>query len=280
MTLALYHDLSSPLWKKHTFDSKEFMEGVTFALDQYHSVEGQLQNHTLDASSKELELYKTELHNSDSTQLEEASSLDIKDGTGLTMTQKQEWMQKIQERVEKIDLENNEWKKEAEENPDSLVGQLMKMVAPTYFQHLYTSYVASAPLLMLDPHPARYVGSEVSNVALLSARAEIIPPSPVSREEEETLKEHEKQKNDDILNNIYSNIDELPVAAQIEVLYDMTIERSLQHSSASEEEQEGNEKTIKGGVLQVAVFEGWLHDPNGVPLRWELASVRNPWEFR
>lgn len=90
------------------------------------------------------------------------------------------------------------------------------------------------------------------------------------------------KKNDDILNNIYSNIDELPVAAQVEVLYDMNIERSLQNSSDGEKdtEESENEKTITGGVLQVAVFEGFLHNPNGSPLRWELASVRNPWEFR
>lgn len=115
-------------------------------------------------------------------------------------------------------------------------------------------------------------------VALLSARAEIIPPTPVSREDEENLKEHDKQKNDDILNNIYSDIEDLPVAAQIEVLYDMDIERSLQNEN--DVEVNDDEKTIKGGVVQVAVFEARLHNPDSTPLRWELASVRNPWESR
>jgi len=276
MTLALYNDLSSPLFNKHKFDSEEFMEGVKYALDHYHSVEGQLQNQTLDSSMKELETYKAQQKDTDST--DDTSAIDIKDGTGLTMAQKQEWMQKVQEQVETLDINNSEWKKEAEDKPDSLVAQLMKMVAPTYFQHLYASYVASAPLLMLDPNPARYIKSQVSNVALLSARAEIIPPTPVSREEEEKLNEHDKQKNDDILNNIYSDIEDLPVAAQIEVLYDMDIERSLQNEN--DVEVNDDEKTIKGGVVQVAVFEAWLHNPDGTPLRWELASVRNPWEFR
>lgn len=136
------------------------MEGVKYALDHYHSVEGQLQNLTLDSSMKELETYKAQQKDTDST--DDASAIDIKDGTGLTLAQKQEWMQKVQEQVETLDINNSDWKKK--HKPDSLVAQLMKMVAPTYFQHLYASYVASAPHLMLDPNPARYIKSQVSNV--------------------------------------------------------------------------------------------------------------------
>lgn len=277
MTLALYNDLSSPLFDKHKFDSEEFMEGVKSALDQFHSVEGHLQNETMEKYFEQLQKFQ--------------AGADDSNGKDTKMTL---FMQHMQEKVESHDPMNNEWKKEAGENPDSLVAQLMNMVAPSYFEQLYSKYFASAPLVMLDPNPSTYVSSEVSNVALLSARAEIIPPTPVSPEEEGQLNESERQKNDDILNNIYGDIEELPVAAQVEVLYDMIFERSIQNSSGhlgqegdsnessnKDDDGDNNDKTIKGAVLQVAVFEGFLHrSPDGSDLRWQLATVRNPWEFR
>lgn len=288
MTLALYNDLSSPLLDKHKFNSEDFMEGAKIALDQYHSVEGHLQNETLDKTLERLKQFNADTNDSNEG---ETKVTEEEDSNGLTMSQKHLWMQHIQEKIESHDPLNNEWKKEANDNPESLVAQLMSMVTPTYFQNLFSTYFASAPLVLLDPNPPKYVSSEISNIALLSARAEIIPPSPVSREEEENLNEADKQKNDDILNNIYGDIDELPVAAQVEVLYDMIFERSTQNASGNLEEgvdnnespidDENKGETIKGAVVQVAVFEGWLHrSPDGSDLRWQLATVRNPWEFR
>lgn len=301
MTLALYNDLSSPLLVDHKFEPQEFMEGVKHALDHFHSVEGQLQNQTLDNSIQQWKKFQAEYETfstssaTDQSQNEnenenESENKDVNASASANEIIQHDWMQKIQEKLENLDPNDHDWKKQANENPDSLLAQLTKMVAPHYFSHLYAVHEASAPLITLDPNPARYVSSEVSNVALLSARAQIIPPTPVSREEEEKLNDHDAQKNDDILNNIYSDIDELPVAAQVEVLYDMIVERSISgleqglgvsQDNSDENQNDDTEKTIKGAVVQVAVFEGWLHrSPDGSPLRWELASVRTPWEFR
>lgn len=169
-------------------------------------------------------------------------------------------------------------KTKAEENPESLAARFMKMVTPDLFTNWYISTMNSVPTAILDYGGTRVVCSKVSNVALLSARAQIIPPSPVSREQEAELNEHDAQKNDDILNNIYSDIEEYPVAAQVEVLYDMIVERTV-----NPRQDDDNEKnaTISTNVVGVAVFEGWLHGaPDGLPLRWVLARFRSPWEFR
>lgn len=76
--------------------------------------------------------------------------------------------------------------------------------------------------------------------------------------------------------------EELPIAAQVEILYDM--EQSLlvpMAKQGDENKMESEEKkTINRTSVVVGVFEGWLNgDPEGNELRWRVAEVRPAWEF-
>lgn len=292
MTLALYNDLSSPLFSKHKFEAQNFMEGAKMALEQYHSIEGQVQNQILDQSLDQLKLFKSEIQDeNESKESAQNNELGNLNPAGLTFAQTQSWLEKIEGTITEEKLENFEWKKQAEEEPDSLAAQFMNMVSPQFFTYMYKVFVTTATSVILNSiQPARYVSSEIENVALLSARAQIIPPLPVSKEEEQHLSDSEKQKNDDILNNIYPNVDVLPVAAQVEVVYDMSVEISPNGSTTvndlevdNTEDVENSDESNKNVTrldVYVAVFEGWLHQsPDGSPLQWKLAMVRRPWEF-
>lgn len=280
MTLALYEELSSPLFSKHKFEPKEFIDATKYVLEEYHNVEGNLQNEIMDES---LEKWIKHFESKKSDDEKDANSSDSKFDlsisrkryhvNALILEENAEWILNTFSPDNDLDL-----KKKAEENPDSLAARFMKMVTPDLFTNWYISTMNNVPTTILDYGGTRVICSRVSNVALLSARAQIIPPSPVSREQETELNEHDAQKNDDILNNIYSDIDEYPVAAQVEVLYDMIVERTANPRQDNDDE---NNDTISTSVVGVAVFEGWLHGaPDGSPLRWELARFRSPWEFR
>lgn len=76
--------------------------------------------------------------------------------------------------------------------------------------------------------------------------------------------------------------DKLPVAAQVEILYD--IEQSLLVPMAKQGDDNKTEseekKTVTRTTVVVGVFEGWLNgDPEGNELRWRVAEVRPAWEF-
>lgn len=73
--------------------------------------------------------------------------------------------------------------------------------------------------------------------------------------------------------------EKLPVAAQIEVLYD--IQQSFRRQGESEKDNEGEDKSESKTKVWVGVFEGWLNgNPDGSgELRWKLVLNRHAWEF-
>lgn len=265
-TLALYHDMSNPLFSKHDFDSNEFMEGARMGLERYHDIDMQLNNLQMQQTLKAIEECDTPERKRDKltemvTNTTIKTSGNVDDGGFIE--------------------ESNEWKKQAEKDPDSLPGQFMMLVNPSFFEAAYSN-IRQIPLnVFLKTFPnfpkLQVLNTEISNTALLSARAQIITPLPLTGEEARNItSEEEAKKNDDILNNIYSESDfeQFPVAAQVEVLYDMHIEHSFP-------DEDGEDDTKSSSVVQVAVFEGYLHkSPDGNPLRWELATIRPAWEFR
>lgn len=175
-----------------------------------------------------------------------------------------------------------EWMKDAEDNPDGPRGRLLKMTTPEYFNMM--NFVFKATNAMGQSANVRYVpgSTEITHMALLSARVMEIPPEPISGDDVDNLTDEEREKNDKLLNNIKPDDDyQLPVAAQVEVLYDMT------QSFTTDEPAPGmvisETKTVDGKdmvtrpTLVVAVFEGWLKGSS--PLRWRIALNRPPWEF-
>jgi hypothetical protein len=85
-------------------------------------------------------------------------------------------------------------------------------------------------------------------------------------------------------------VENLPVAAQVEILYNveqtpdviMTKQDDDENKAESEENKaESKEKmTVTQTSMVVGVFGGWLNgDPQGKDLRWRVADVRPAWEF-
>ena len=77
--------------------------------------------------------------------------------------------------------------------------------------------------------------------------------------------------------------DNLPVAAQVEVLYEIKKTLTI-NNSTKEEDSEIREDTMTTRTdvsVLVAVLECWLNgDPAGNgELQWRLVSSRYPWEF-
>lgn len=109
--------------------------------------------------------------------------------------------------------------------------------------------------------------------ALVSARVESVPPEGVQPEsaEDKTLTE---------------NDDSWPVVAQIEVIYDVAQSHTTEILGDVPDEisgklglQVGESRGETINDVRIAVFEGYLHDPNGDPLRWKLALTRSVNQF-
>jgi hypothetical protein len=196
-----------------------------------------------------------------------------------------------------------EWTEEAKKDPESLAGQLSRMVTKELFQ----IHEISAKTAFLLQNPARNIvfreGScRVNNVALLSARACLFVERDAS--------EAETGNDGKAPNPRYEAIDYEPededsrlktaVAAQLEVLYDVTqeftIEKSQESSQESPASSDQNEK-IEGAndsatdassgetestettIVSVATFEGWLQGGPDNELRWKLTLHRPAFEF-
>jgi hypothetical protein len=177
------------------------------------------------------------------------------------------------------------WEEDVEKNEDSLASQLYRMVTPQYFSALQKGAKTSFLLEKITKKELLYVdgSSKIDNVALLSCRTKIVDVNDDSKDEDlADIREKELNVKDDEAGD-----EKLPVAAQVEVLYDVK-QTFLSNAEApmtgelgkAKEMQESEEEITKTTVL-VGVFEGWLDgDPTGQQeLRWVLAANRPAWEF-
>lgn len=271
-SLALYNELSSPLLLKHDFNSKEFMVGAKMGLERYHEIEMQLHNNQIQQTLKEIEgcdTHEEKREKLTKATLSEHALKDLSDGHH-TEDNSNEWEEKSD--VVKEEIIRNELRKYAEESAESLHGQLLRFLSPLFFDNV-CDIIRRWPLnVFMRTWPQfpnyRLLSTEVSNAALVSARAQVVMPQPLTEDEASNIKsEEEAKKNDDFLNNIYSenDFDKFPVVAQVEVLYDVHVE-----STISDEE----DKIMPTSHVKLAVFEGYLHQsPDGNPLRWVLSQI-------
>eukprot|EP00980_Cylindrotheca_fusiformis_P029797 scaffold23867_cov259-Cylindrotheca_fusiformis.AAC.1 len=192
---------------------------------------------------------------------------------------------------------SHDWTKEAKENPDSMAGQLSNMLTKELFDH----YQLGAKTTFLLANPSRRLkfreGScTVNNVALLSARAfrcvEKSKNKEASSDDEGTattssayeIIEYESEEGGDQQKLATG------VAAQMEVLYDVTSQFDVFESSPSS--LKGNERSVDSGnndevdvkdmettVVSVAVLEGFLNGGPEGELRWRIALHRPAFEF-
>jgi hypothetical protein len=102
---------------------------------------------------------------------------------------------------------------------------------------------------------------------LLSARAVTVPPKPASPEELPNLSKEELEKNDDLINNFYT---EHPCVAQIEVVYDI---QNTFHLTDKESSSGSNDPATSSAAV-VGVFEGWLYGSPSGSLQWKLGLTR------
>lgn len=155
LTLALFYDLQDPLFQKYKFDASDFLEGVKPSLKKHHDIVGQLRNEFPAITSQEERTEKLlqRMQQIVSRSMQRGgSSSDSEDGDDASAA-----------------AADNAWVEQAQKDPDSLAGQLNKMVTPKLLDTLfYTSEIESLTVNY------EISSTTISNVALLSARAMVM----------------------------------------------------------------------------------------------------------
>jgi len=286
MVLALYNDLDSPLMKKYKFDANEFCEGVKPALENYHEVLACLENELYTKDGKKEGKSDTDISSDGENQsLDGDEKLDRHHRELIAGSFDQgaelERMVKILSSENMGDLYDQNWTKEAEEDPESFAGKLKSMVTDEYFT--YIQALSKTNQLLLDKNDALLYeegSGEIRNVALLSARAKVIEDSTEEDASIENIKDDELNLKEEEVGDA-----KIPVAVQVEVLYDVqqTYCPLLTKSSGEEKKESKNEeeKSVTRNNVWVGVFEGWLNgNPDGSSdVRWKLVLNRQAWEF-
>ena len=313
LTMALFHDLQDPLFRKYSFDATEFLTGVKPALTNFHETTGQLQNEFPEVTSKEERTEKLlqRMHQIVASSMTH-SGVGGDGGKGITLE------------------DGNPWVQQAKENPDSAAARLSAMVSPRVLDSLFLTTETAAML-------ARYQegSATIANVALLSARVmemdeedveenggnssdnaafhgeksknktmedstaqmdtETEMKAPEATKEDggavkmeskgETEKDSSEQKIVDASQEeANTSKDPTPVAAQIEVLYEMNqkIDVKPEISEDATQEVDGQETAEKPPTtteeiqIWVGTFEGWLNGGPDGTLRWKITRMRLP----
>ncbi|CAB9503509.1 expressed unknown protein [Seminavis robusta] len=303
LTIALFHDLQDPVWEKYNFDVSDFLMGVKPALRNFHETMGQLQNEFPSVTSQE---ERTEKLLQRMHQIV-TSSMHRKGSDGNT----------------DFSLPDNLWKEQAEKDPESHAGQLGLMVSPKLFDSLFLTTETAAMLASYKEGT-----TNVSYVAVLSARAMIMDNEEVANDNSESVtndgEEGKQSSKDDKLKSDTDTIeakeegeedaasgepeevDTTPVAAQIEVLYEMeqkievkpeifndpvnpatdalkSLKEEVQRSdsisgdNANKSSSSATPPIIKDErQIWVGTFEAWLNGGNDGGLRWRITNMRPP----
>lgn len=288
MMLSLFHELQNPLFKEHKFDPSEFLEGLVPALENFHNVSSALENELHKINQKTI--LNSEPEADDKSEPAEETTQDTTDEFGAVTKEERDSLLsalKLMATTDDFDSKQKkvaeaildyEWMNEARNHPDSLAGQLSKMVTTELFQ---INQLSSKTAFLLQNQSRNIFFREgscrVNNVALLSARACLFREKEGSGSAEgsdgkEVVPEYEAVDYD--LENDFDD-SETSVAAQLEVLYDVTQEFVVGETDASDDEN-----ATQTTIVSVATLEGWLHGgPDDGQLRWKLASYRPPYEF-
>ncbi|KAG7361279.1 hypothetical protein IV203_036379 [Nitzschia inconspicua] len=316
--LSLFHDLQNPLFKRTKFSVSEFLSGVGPALENFHNVggalENQLQKMIKEASDSKKETETAE-DSDDKTHSNETTSENanvIITPTGLHGNEKEALLSAMQlfgisdQGKKAMAILENEWSEEAEKDPDSLAGQLSRMVSKELF-HMHEMNAKTAFLMQEHMQTITFQeGScKVINVALLSARAAAFRKTDPSPESFDSEGDKTSRPQFEPVDNYYdSDEGETSIAAQLEVLYDVTqtfeIEKSAIAAIKSEEggKKDGSDdaaQTTKASsanssssaeiesrqttIVGVATLEGWLKGGPDDELRWRLSLHRPAFEF-
>lgn len=198
-SLALYHDLNNDLFQKNGFDIEEFLEGAEPAIERYHEVLRCLESETNAEILKELNCNHEEYKKTGSSEL----IVNLEDGKGFNG---------LRSSYKSV----GDWKRKAQDDPESLYGQLQSMVSEPLMQMLNNDYVRAAIYKNDDTPPifSEIPSVEVKSIALLSARArEVFPDDDTTESDDE-----EEMVDDSLLDEVNTKV---PVAAEIAVIYEI-----------------------------------------------------------
>jgi hypothetical protein len=296
--LSLFNDMENPLFKRYHFDAKEFLSGVAPALENFHNVSGVLENEfhliraevdTTTSSTEE----KKDTENGETEEQKENESTDPDDEkeamlVGFRLYQANGMFRSGLEEKHVSAILNKEWMEDVKKNPESLAGQLSRMVTSELFHTLEMRAKTSffVPSKQSTTMKFEEGSCTVNNVALLSARAFLCVPSEVADGDDESNPMFEPV--DYMMDEKEMEEKKAVVAAQMEVLYDVT--QSFVEESESESEkknEEGEEQKVADSdseptsytTVSVATLQGWLTGGPDGKLRWQLALHRPPFEF-
>ena len=293
MMLSLFHELQNPLFKK--FDPSQFLAGLVPALENFHNVSSALENELHEINQRVPSNSELETNEKKSDHKEETAHDTTEEFGAVTKEEKESLLSALRVMAKKDDFESKpkkdaeaildyEWMTEARNHPDSLAGQLSRMVTKELFQ---INQLSSKTAFLLQNQSRnmffREGSCEVNNVALLSARAVLFKEKEGSKSEDNKKVVREYEAVDDYIENDYDE-SESQIAAQLEVLYDVTQEftvREPDDSSFSTASNSSNdENSTQTTIVSVVTIEGWLHGgPDDGQLRWKLTSYRPPYEF-
>lgn len=154
-TLALFWNLQNPLFQQNNFDPKEFVQGVGPALEVFQDTLGQL------VQQMNSEMLKEKKDSNSNTDDDETSKRLTTFGllSGITGRQSE-----------------NEWRKQAEQDPNSLAARLQKIVSENglddhYFGAKLFQILVSSGVGAGGTYEYVAGSSAVQSVALINARA-------------------------------------------------------------------------------------------------------------
>jgi hypothetical protein len=276
ITFSLFHNLQDPLFQKHKWDAQEFVAAVGPALENFHDNIGLLRNQLPDhilretREREEKEKAAEAEASSSSSSPEEGEEKDVpSESSSLTEAL----------------LGTNFWRQQAEEDPDSTAGQLSRMTTDVGLDAFY--YTSKLDTIGQSSKNVEYVSGScnIHQVALLNARALEIWPEYTGEFTEFAASEMPEDP---------------PIAAQMDVLYEVTqtYKRTIGNAAIAEaagdeegtvtatpaeqnddEKEEEKMETVSFTILIVAVLEGWLHKGPEKALRWKVAFLRDASEF-
>ena len=311
--LSLFNDLQSPLFKRHKFDPNEVLEGVAPALVQFHNVSGALENEFYQIQKRYVDdvistsaKSSVENSNEDKAGLASPSETDEKDKSDSVdrfQEEEKEHLISIIEMCKRDGAEmdekevaailNHDWRDDAKKDPESLAGQLSRIVTAELLQMHQTSAKTSF-VLQRKEFLFKEGSSSVNNVALLSARAISCPPERQQGQNSvDDVEGRRFESTDGDGNNIdgsdqSSNSELTGVAAQLEILYDVRQQfvpepgdgSKIRDESATDDQTPSDEvNLITTTAVNVATIEGWLNGSVDGELRWRLALIRPAFEF-
>jgi hypothetical protein len=299
MMLSLFHDLQNPLLRKHEFDPKQFLHGVGPALENFHDIAGALEN-SLHSISIEDDNDDNDNEGDDINKDKKNDSDDSVKINGMTKKENEAILSTINMLQKQMSLEDKrassilkkDWMEDAKKDDDGLAGRMSRMLTKELFDINQLS-AKTAFLLQNNNRKLRFQEGSctVNNVALLSARAFLCVEQDQDDNEDGTdalsspkyeivqydEEEGEKRK------------PSAGVAAQMEILYDVTQHFTSEKQSLSDGESEEvssssrsngkEEEDSETTIVSVATLEGWLHGGPEGELRWRLALHRPAFEF-